>query len=157
LLVLMLVWVVYHGRQQGTGSVIPPGIKAQAKSAPVTVVRHEVAVEPAPAPEAAAKPKAAVMPPENATRTLQSTVTPAGLQVTAGTNGTNLVLAPKPPEPVVLKLQSVVVHPTQGSAMINGRFLRIGERIAGYRLAAVTANTATLVNSGGTNVLQLSE
>ena len=41
--------------------------------------------------------------------------------------------------------------------MVNGKTLFLGERVGDYRLVAVTADTATLVGAGSTNVLSLAE
>jgi hypothetical protein len=66
-----------------------------------------------------------------------------------------------PPEPAVtfppLKLEGLIVHGTQSSALINGQVLFIGEGIGNVRLVAVDAEHATVELDGQTNVLSLSK
>jgi hypothetical protein len=41
--------------------------------------------------------------------------------------------------------------------MINGRVLFVGEKIGGFRVTAITEDSATLVGTGQTNVLNLAQ
>jgi hypothetical protein len=61
------------------------------------------------------------------------------------------------PKIQLLKLQAIVFHPTRPSAMVNGKFLYIGDRISGFRVASITRDSATLVGGGKTNLLILGE
>jgi hypothetical protein len=64
-----------------------------------------------------------------------------------------------PPEPAVtfppLKLQGLILHGAQSSALINGHVLLVGEGIGNVRLVAVDAEHATVELHGQTNVLSL--
>ena len=62
-----------------------------------------------------------------------------------------------PPKPAAPKLQGIVFNPTRPSALINGRTLFIGDKFGELRVAAITADSATLVGGGRTNVLSLDQ
>jgi len=57
----------------------------------------------------------------------------------------------------LIKLQGLIVHGTQSSALINGQVLLVGEAIGNVRLVAVDSQHATVVLDGQTNVLSLSK
>lgn len=42
------------------------------------------------------------------------------------------------------RLQGIVFHPTRPSAIINNRAVSVGERVAGYKVTAISRNQATL-------------
>jgi hypothetical protein len=68
--------------------------------------------------------------------------------------GTHEEMIAKPPP---LKLQGIVFDPKRPSAVISGRTVFVGDRIRQMRVAAITAETATLTDAGHTNVLSLAE
>lgn len=79
----------------------------------------------------------------------------------AGTNSppaTNLVagvaVEPEPPKVAPLKLQSII-YSSRPSAMISGKFLFIGDKIRGFRVAAIDQESVTLVGNNETNVMSL--
>ena len=73
--------------------------------------------------------------------------------------------APAPPPPAAkvtfppLKLEGLIVHGTQSSALINGQVVLVGEGIGNVRvrLVAVDSEHATVELDGQTNVLSLSK
>jgi len=72
------------------------------------------------------------------------------------------VVAEKPaPAPVVsapqpqLKLQAIFYAPGHSSAIISGKTVRAGDNFKGFRVAAITQTSATLVNATQTNVMTL--
>jgi hypothetical protein len=82
--------------------------------------------------------------------------------VGASNAGTNAVVTESPAparpataKPAPLKLQSIIYNPTRPSAMVNGKFLFIGDRVQGYRVTAINQETVTLLGDGQTNVLSL--
>jgi hypothetical protein len=65
---------------------------------------------------------------------------------------TNAVVLPAEP-----KLMGIVFDPRRPSAVINGKTVFVGEKVAGQRVQAITANTCLLVGGGKTNLLSLEE
>ncbi len=82
----------------------------------------------------------------------KSQPTVAAVQASSVTN-----VQPPPPKPAVPRLQGIVFDPRRPSAVINGKTLFIGDRVAGFRLVALRADSATLVGNGQTNVLVLDQ
>lgn len=66
-----------------------------------------------------------------------------------------VAVEPEPPKPAPLKLQSIIYNPSRPSAMISGKFLFIGDKLRGFRVAAIDQETVTLIGNGETNVLSL--
>lgn len=60
--------------------------------------------------------------------------------------------APKPPE---LKLQAIVFNPARPSAVVSGKTVFVGSRVAEWHVSAIARDSATLVSGGTTNVLTL--
>ena len=72
------------------------------------------------------------------------------------------VVAEKPaPVPVVsappLKLQAIFYAPGHSSAIISGKTVHAGDTFKGYRVAAITQTSATLVSATQTNVMTLEQ
>jgi hypothetical protein len=69
----------------------------------------------------------------------------------------NIIVTPplSPPDstPAPFKLQAIFYRPDRPSVIINAQTLRLGEFIGDAKLAAISRNTATLVQAGKTNVL----
>jgi MSHA biogenesis protein MshK len=63
------------------------------------------------------------------------------------------VAAPAP----ALKLQAIFFAPGRSSAIISGKTVRVGNTFKGYRVAAITETSATLVSATGTNVMTLEQ
>jgi hypothetical protein len=68
-----------------------------------------------------------------------------------------IVIATNPPAPLppALKLQMVLFSPSRPSAMINGKTVFVGDRIADARVVAITQTTVSVLQDGQTNVLSL--
>ena len=65
------------------------------------------------------------------------------------------VETPKP-APITYKLQGIIYQPNHCSAVINGKTVMAGERVAEARVISIDKDTATIVTSAGqTNVLEL--
>jgi hypothetical protein len=60
------------------------------------------------------------------------------------------------PAPVI-KLQAIFFSPGHSSAMISGKTVHVGDNFKGFRIAAITQTSATLVNVTQTNVLTLEQ
>jgi hypothetical protein len=119
---------------------------------------RELTVEPKPVPTPAtsiAKPTAApaVQPPPIVAAIPAPVVQVAQLKP---------ALAPAP-APVVtapvfdLKLKAVFYTPGHPTAIINGKTVKVGTVIKGFRVAALTEGSATLVSATQTNVLTLEQ
>src|SRR6185436_17940585 len=62
--------------------------------------------------------------------------------------------APKASFPSV-RLQGIFYNPTHPSALINAKTLFLGDKVAGAKVIAITAETVTLQWNGETKVLSL--
>jgi hypothetical protein len=60
---------------------------------------------------------------------------------------------PAPP----LKLQAIFFAPGRSTAMISGKTVRVGNTFRGYRVAAITEASTTLVSATETNVMTLEQ
>ncbi len=77
-----------------------------------------------------------------------------------------VVATPAPavaPEPTVsapapeLRLQAIFFSPGHSSAIISGKTVRVGNTLKGFRVAAITQASATLVSATQTNVMMLEQ
>ncbi len=118
--------------------------------------RSVAMVIPVSEPKAAAVPAAKLLEPlkvSNSTAVADSKVEVANLNTEAAA-----AIVPVPaPRPVPPKLQAIFFNKAQPSAMINGRTLVVGNRLGAFRIAAITANSATLVSDTATNILSFEE
>jgi hypothetical protein len=64
---------------------------------------------------------------------------------------TPVVSAPAPP----LKLQAIFYAPGHSSAIISGKTVHAGDNFKGFRVAAITQTSATLISATQTNVMTL--
>jgi hypothetical protein len=63
---------------------------------------------------------------------------------------------PPKPAPVTYKLQGILYLPGHSSAVINGKTVYAGERVADSRVVSIDKETVVLVNNAGqTNLLEL--
>lgn len=83
------------------------------------------------------------------------TVSAASAPTTASAPADTTPQASPPPEAAELKLQAILFSPHNPSAMINGQMVVMGTAMNGYRVAAISERTVTLVNAAETNVLKL--
>jgi hypothetical protein len=56
-----------------------------------------------------------------------------------------------------LKLQAIFYAPGHSSAIISGKTVHAGDTFKGYRVAAITQTSATLVSATQTNVMTLEQ
>ena len=89
---------------------------------------------------------------------VQSVATPAPaptapIAVTEKPTPAPVVSAPAPP----LKLQAIFYTPGNSSAIISGKTVHAGDNFKGYRVAAITQTSATLVSATQTNVMTLEQ
>ena len=139
-------------QKQGVGLAMPviiavvvvAGLVLIWKNRQKTEARQPM-VEPKPALPAVAMPE--MKPP------VESVATPA-------TPAPVVVVAEKPaPAPVVsapapqLRLQAIFYAPGHSSAIISGKTVHAGDNFKGFRVAAITQTSATLVNTTQTNVM----
>jgi MSHA biogenesis protein MshK len=54
-----------------------------------------------------------------------------------------------------LVLQSVLIAPDRRSAIVDGRLLKVGDSVAGFRVTAIEEGVVTLRGAAGTRRLQL--
>jgi MSHA biogenesis protein MshK len=66
-----------------------------------------------------------------------------------------VVIAEKPALAPELKLQAIFFTPGRSSAIISGKTVRAGDNFKGFRVAAITQTSATLVSATQTNVMTL--
>lgn len=129
--VLFLVWEVSRQR-----AAQPQEVRATAGPAPVTESAQPATVsapaEPAPRPPAPGTPQVVGDAPTNAPAPVSEDV-----------------------KPIMPKLQAVIFSPRNPSAVINGRTVFRGDRLGSFRVTKITADSATLVGEGQTNVLTL--
>ena len=59
------------------------------------------------------------------------------------------------PKPVPPKLQAIIFSSVRPSIMINGKTLFIGDTLDGFRVTAISKESATLAGMDQTNVLTL--
>ena len=109
--------------------VVPTNIPA---TAPVPQLLHEQSA-PAIPPERTASNSLAI-----SATTIEAPATPS-----------------QPPAKPVFRLQGIVFHPTRPSAVINGKTVFVGDKIADKRVFAIDVDTVTVAGSGETNVLTL--
>lgn len=166
LLGLLLTWEL--SRTSSVGQKPLPGtpeLAVRAVAPPSPPIASPPPADPPPAPpitapepvaSPASKPVAVVQTPPPAVQTpAPPAQAPAALaQTPAETNALPVAEAPKPPS---LKLQAIVYHPTRPSAMINGRTLFVGDRVGEWRVASISADSATLSNPTGRKVLNLAD
>ena len=138
---------------QSTGLLIPIVIAVVAIAAAMIVwlVRQKTAarqanVEPKPAAPVAATPVS--------TPPVQPAPAPAPAPVVAGSPAPAPVVSAPPPQ---LKLQAIFYTPGHSSAIINGKTVHAGDNFKGFRVAAITQTSATLVSATATNVMTLEQ
>ena len=131
-LALFLVWEVSRQR-----AAQPQEVRATASAAPVTESTQPATVPP-PAADTAARPPA-----------------PGTPQVVANAPTNTPAPVSEDVKPIMPKLQMVIFNPRNPSAVINGRTVFRGDRLGSFRVTKITADSATLVGEGQTNVLML--
>jgi hypothetical protein len=133
-------------RQKAPPNAAPPGPGAQPRAA--LPAAPAIAPPPAPAPNAAA-PAAQPIP-----GTPPADPSPTAAPDSGPTNVAVAAEAPAP-KPVPPKLQAIIFSSVRPSIMINGKTLFIGDTLDGFRVTAISKESATLVGMDQTNVLTL--
>lgn len=109
-----------------------------------------------PIPEPARQTTAAVVAPETKP-SVQPVAAPAPAApvavVTEKPASTPVVSAPAPQ----LKLQAIFYAPGHSSAIISGKTVHAGDTFKGFKVAAITQTSATLVSAMQTNVMTLEQ
>ena len=82
---------------------------------------------------------------------------PAAARPAAIENLDSTVAASEALKPASLKLQGIFFNPKNPSAVVNGRTVYLGERVAGFFVLAMSPTSVTFANGTVTNVLSLSE
>jgi hypothetical protein len=155
LAVIMAVVVVWYSiRHQ------PASIPSEVNLAPAGVVKKSLTVESSPQ---ALIVKATMKTPPPTSEPVASSESPPSPK--------NAVSAPAPvakPAPASeplphkadfpsMRLQGILYNPKNPAAIINGRTLRVGEKISGVTVTAITQDKAMVTWNGMTNVLSLPE
>jgi hypothetical protein len=100
-------------------------------------------------------PKPAVSKPSIASNAVANVVAPVAAVIPT-TNAAAVAPQPPKPAPFVFKLQGVMFGTRNPSALINGKTVFVGERIADARVVAIGHDTATIITADGkTKLLDL--
>lgn len=75
----------------------------------------------------------------------------------ANTNNATVSAGGEVVNPAPLKLQGIFFNPKNPSAVVNGRTVYLGERVAGFFVLAMSPSSVTFANATSTNVLSLSQ
>jgi cytoskeletal protein RodZ len=83
----------------------------------------------------------------------------AAAVTSAADQATNTAAAPEAasPKPAAPKIQAIVFDPTRPSAIINGRTVFVGGKVAGGKVLRIDQDSVTLLAAGQTNVLTLEQ
>lgn len=142
----MCASLIWHVSQKGDPALLVEASANHQQPSPST----NAPPRPAPAP----KPPVTVVEPHTAPASM-------GNFAGANTNGTAVVepvvAVLEPLKPALLKLQGIFFNPRNPSAVVNGRTVYLGERVAGFFVLAMSPTSVTFANSTTTNVLSLSE
>jgi hypothetical protein len=127
-----LVWFV----SQKNG----PALRVEASVSQQQLPPRTNAPQPAPKPT----PPVTVVEPASAAPALVEILEPAAA-------------AAEPLKSAPLRLQGIFFNPKNPSAVVNGRTVYLGERVAGFFVLAMSPSSVTFANATVTNVLSLSE
>jgi hypothetical protein len=158
LLLLVLVWRQNH-RKDASGPTQVQARTALAAAPTPTPQVAPAAVAPAPLPEPPPAPASAPKATDSSGSGIA--VAPLSLDASAATApqeavaNTSAVAEPPPPKPALPKLQGILFNPTRPCALFSGKTYYVGDKVQGLRLAAIAAESVTLVGDGDTNVLSL--
>jgi hypothetical protein len=141
LLGLLVVWLWTHTR----GGAAPTEVNARTPNA-------QPAMIPTPAPPPPTSAIASAREAEAAAALIDNQI--ANMEESDAADASAMA-AVEPPQPAPLKLQGILYHPKQPSAMISGRTVFVGDKVGELRVAAIGKDSAVLVGAGQTNVLSL--
>jgi hypothetical protein len=122
---LILLWQVRQKQTAPVATVTPAPTPAPVQIVSITL--------PKPAPAPSTTPKS----------TANTPVAAAPVSIPA-----------VPPTPVI-KLQGILYSTNNSSAMISGQTVMAGDEVGGYRVAAISQRSVTLVSANRTNILKL--
>jgi hypothetical protein len=165
LLALLFVWQWAQRRTahrpQEVRALTPPATQATIAQQPAAPPPVLVAAAAEPSPPAEPSPRPDAVTEVANLLPVTSPTTPAGppLGQEQESNDTpSASIAPPPvPKSPPLRLQGIVFNPRRPCVVINGRTLFVGEKLGDARVVAIDRESATLVSTGGTNVLTMSE
>jgi hypothetical protein len=129
----------------------PPATATIQPPSPAPLAVAEVAEKPATTPSPAKTTAQSAPPAQPET----STVTAVTNTETQATNTATAESAQ--PKPATPKVQAIVFNPTRPSAMINGRTVFVGDKVAGAKVLGINQDSVTLLAAGQTNVLTLEQ
>jgi MSHA biogenesis protein MshK len=138
---------------KGIGLIAPVAIGLVAIVGSILVLQNRqktVARESAPQP----KPTASVTTASAAKPAEVSVTVPAPVAVVAEKPVATPAPVVRTPEPA-LKLKAIFYSPGHSTAIINGKTVKAGDVYKGFRVAAITQTSATLVSATQTNVMTL--
>jgi hypothetical protein len=150
-------------------AVAQPLVNARQLSDPVqgSAPALETAMsDPLPAELARPMPSQPNPSPAASSPTPSSTVTVAGIPSAAAdslastdatTTAPVVVADATPPKPTLPKLQGIFYRPERPSAVINGKNVYIGSRVAEFQVLAITQENVTIGSATQTNVLSLAD
>jgi hypothetical protein len=162
LLALLLVWQwAQRGVSSGPSEAAartarPVQAPPETPAKPAPVVAASAAPAPATPLQAPASVPAAVPAAVPVVEPAAGATNPpvADIQDSQATNAAPAV-APAPPKPAPLRLQTIFFDPKRPSAIVSGKSVLIGDKVGALRVAAIDQESVTLVGSGHTNVLSL--
>lgn len=141
---------------QGTNLLMPVAVGLIVVVGLFIALQHRqktVARESVPQPKAAA-PVAQVPAPKPAEVAISAPAPAAPVAAVAAKSAPSPVVSA--PEPV-LKLKAIFYSPGHSTAIINGKTVKAGDLYRGFRVAAITQTSATLVSATQTNVMTLEQ
>jgi MSHA biogenesis protein MshK len=139
---------------RGMGMTVPVIIAVVAITALLFVWKSKNKTAEAAAPDKPAAPVNTIAE----TKTPVAAVTAANPAPVAPTPAPAVAVAPVTSAPAPeLKLQAIFFAPGRSSAIISGKTVRVGNIFKGFRVAAITEVSATLVSSTQTNVMTLDQ
>jgi len=141
-------------QKHGVGMTVPLVVAALAIVVLLFVWKNQ---RPAAAREAVAEPKPAapVNPVPETKPPVRSVAVATPAPVVPAPVATPIPAAVPPAPP--LKLQAIFFAPGRSTAIISGKTVRVGNTFRGYRVAAITEASATLVSATETNVMTLEQ
>jgi hypothetical protein len=144
-------------QKRGLGIMVPILIAVIAVGALILILlgrQKTEARQPMPEPKPGAP---VVVAPET-----KPPVQPVAVTAAAPTAPVAIVEKPAPAPvasapPPTLKLQAIFFVPGHSSAMVSGKTVHVGDNFKGFRVAAITQTSATLVSTTQTNVMTLEQ
>ena len=147
-LVASLIFIRLTSRNATGGKT--PGVS----SAPETASILPAPPTPRPAAEIVQTAANSSAPLSNVSPKESAAVAPAAIAQNQVSNPVIVEAAPPKPAP---KLQAIFFNPTRPSAMINGRTVYVGGKVADGKVIGIDQESVTVLAAGQTNVLTLAQ